>query len=95
MAQKFFRATIVITGDIEFSFYPRVGTVGNGSDQRYFDVVLALGEVELAFLGEPTQSAMHLVDFKFSSLAQVLANGLLLDHNACGLYIAVNERCVV
>ena len=40
--------------------------------QRYLDVVLTLGKVELTFLGEPTQGAVHFVHFELSSLAQVL-----------------------
>ncbi len=47
-------------------------------EQRHHDVVLTLGEVELTFLGEPTQSAVHLVNFQLSGLAQILGcEGLL------------------
>ena len=40
--------------------------------QGHLDVILSLVEVELAFLGEPTQSAVHLIHFEFRSLAQFL-----------------------
>ncbi len=46
--------------------------------QCYDDVILALSEVEFAFLGEPTQSAVHFVHFEFRSLAEVLQSEALL-----------------
>jgi peptide/nickel transport system permease protein len=52
-----------------------ISILGPGSR---FNVILALGKVELAFLGEPTQGTVHLVHFELRNLAQLLQRESLL-----------------
>ena len=68
--------------------------------QRHLDIVLTLGEVELAFLSEPTQGAMHFVNFELSGFAQILeAHSLLrivqgVPHETCPVtnVFSVNKK---
>jgi hypothetical protein len=71
MAWQLVHAITAISVDVYFLIQGLI-LFALGLAQRNLDVILALGKVELAFLGEPTQGAGHFVHFEFSSLAQVL-----------------------
>ena len=75
------RAITVIVGMGIPVDYPGSGYGVNVLSQRDLDIILALGKVELAFLGQPTQCTVHLVHFELCSFTQFLQGQRLMGVN--------------